>query len=258
MKKYRTLFVQFLKEYFAYRIRVILSILTQMVTPIAMIFVFSGIGSTGQIGLSQSQIVSYFLLTSLLYLFLNSNIDDFLKQLIQEGTIVNYLTKPLSLIKVALIRDLSWRIGKLVTGLPIIILLIVIYPPTSQPLNSNNPLLIITTVIIGYSLAFLISFSLGVITFWLEEVWGLQNLKYVLFLFLGGVALPYQMFPPLWQKILYCSPFPYLISWPLRIGLSGNILKEFITALLWLFIFLWLTKIVYRLGIKKYSAMGVS
>lgn len=112
-------------------------------------------------------------------------------------------------------------------------------------------------VLISYLLSFFISFSLGLLAFWLDEVWGFQNLKEVLFIFLGGVALPYQIFPQAMQSFLSWTPFPYLINWPMRLGIIQPIFLEIIIAIFWLLFFVFLGFLGWRNGLKKYSGMGV-
>jgi len=109
---------------------------------------------------------------------------------------------------------------------------------------------------ISFLIAFSFSFSLGLLTFWVEEVWGIQNVKEVAIVLLGGVALPYYFFPLALQKFLTFTPFPYMINWPLRKGFSGSLTFEFIMALSWLLIFTLISIFLWKRGIKKYSALG--
>jgi ABC-2 type transport system permease protein len=111
-------------------------------------------------------------------------------------------------------------------------------------------------MVISFLIAFSFSFVVGLLTFWVEEVWGLQNVKDVSIVLLGGVALPYYFFPITLQKILVFTPYPYLVNWPLRKGFSGNLLLEFIMAVFWLVTFLLLGQLLWKKGLKKYSALG--
>lgn len=231
-------------------------IITQFVPPLAMIWVFSGVAGSKLSFMGKDQIISYYIYSSILYLFLNSQIDEYVKNSIQDGTLAQFLLKPISFFNITLIKDLSARVAKLALGLPAFVILVIIY---WQKMNSFSlPALPITLmmVAVSYFLAFLISFTLGLTTFWLEEIWGLQNLKNVSVVLLGGVALPYQIFPEALQKVLFWTPFPYLVNWPIR--KAGNLIFEFLSAGLWLIIFFFLAIFLLNKGLKKYNTMGVA
>jgi len=233
-------------------------VISQFISPLVAIWILSGYIGNRFILMNRKEIVSYYLYTSLLYLFLNSSIDEMVKNCIQDGQMATYLLKPLSFVKVAFIRDLSTRVMKLSLGLPIFFLLLILsWREINIPLGLSLFLLPLMTLI-SFSLSFLISFTLGLSCLWLEEIWGLQNLKYVSIIVFGGVALPYQIFPVSLQRLLYWTPFPYLVNWPLRLGMSGSYFKEIIIAGIWLLFFLVLSRLVWRAGLKRYSAMGVA
>lgn len=257
MRKYRALFIQYLHEFFTYRLRVVFFTFSQLVSPIVMIAIFSGITNFTAINMNKDQVITYYLFSSIFFLFLNSRVDDFVKLSIQEGGLADSLLKPVNYWLICLIQDLARRIGKLVLGLPIIFLLLIVnINSLSLPVH-YNPLMVVFIVSISYLLSFFISFSLGLLAFWLDEVWGFQNLKEVLFIFLGGVALPYQIFPQAMQSFLSWTPFPYLINWPMRLGVNQPIFLEIIIAISWLLFFMFLGFLGWRKGLKKYSGMGV-
>lgn len=233
-------------------------IISQFISPLVMIWIFSG-GAIKQLkGVNQEQITSYYIFTSILYIFLNSTIDDYVRNSIQEGQLAFYLLKPLNFFWVAFVKDSSTRLTKLIMGLPIFGILFLLNRNSIEYSALPSPVIIFPMLLISFSLVFIISFSLGLLTFWLEEVWGVQNLKYVSFLLLGGVALPYQFFPLSLQRVLYWTPFPYLINWPLRQGFTGNLSFEFIIAIGWLILLLFFGRGLWRAGIKKYSTLGVA
>lgn len=258
MAKYWRFFIQNINEFLSYRLRVVLLILSQFISPLVMIWVFSGIAISKFSNLNQNQIVAYYIFTSILYLFLNSGVDDLVKSSIQDGTLARYFLRPGSFFTFSLVKELSGRIARLFLGLPIFIILVVANWGQVSSYLLPPFFLIILMMIISFSIAFLFSFNIGLLAFWIEEVWGVQNLKQVSFTLLGGAALPYQVFPQSFQNFLVWTPFPYLINWPLRYGFSGNVTLEFLIAIFWLIALIILYKILWRMGSKKYSAMGAA
>jgi ABC-2 type transport system permease protein len=129
----------------------------------------------------------------------------------------------------------------------------------------NIKLIPINLVIIGESLgvtviAFFLSFNfgyiLGLFSFWIEEAWILRNTRDVLVTLLGGVALPYFLFPKKLTEILAYSPFPYMISWPTRVFRDGIKMTDLLIGLIWLLISFVTIKILWEKVLVRYSGVG--
>lgn len=252
---YSSLLILYINEILIYKVKIILLTLSQFASPLIMMVILSNIPSTKTTGMSSSEIINYYIYTSLLFLFLSSKVDTFVGKSVIDGTLSTFLLKPLHFWIVALAGDFSARFVKLFIGLPIILFLLIINKEIIK-IDLNNLPLIILSIVIGYTLSFLISFSVGLLAFFLEEVWGIQNLKEVTILLLGGIALPYNFFPNSLQNFLHYTPFPYLINWSTRLGFSGNVSFEIFIATTWLFILFLICKLLWFAGIKKYSGIG--
>jgi ABC-2 type transport system permease protein len=254
--KYLVFLSQNLHDFLVYRLRLIISVISQFIAPLIMMLVLTNLPGKYISGMTKQQIISYYLFTSILFLFTNSNIDSFIKEAIQQGELAIYLIKPVKFWLVALVKDLSQRLIRLLIGIPIFVLLILIYSKSIPTIALTEFTLTIVTLILSFLLSFGLSFSIGLLAFFMEEVWGLQNVKNVAVVFLGGAVLPYYFFPATLQKVLIFTPFPYLVNWPLRKGFSGSITTEFIIVFAWLIFFMLFNINLWKKGLKKYSALG--
>jgi ABC-2 type transport system permease protein len=54
------------------------------------------------------------------------------------------------------------------------------------------------------------------------------------------------------------TPFPYLIAFPasLLVGLPVDVGRGFVSMLGWILIFLGANRLLWRIGLKRYSGMG--
>jgi ABC-2 type transport system permease protein len=256
MNKYFVFFLQNTHDFLVYRLRLFIIVISSFVAPLVIMRILTNIPGPKVNGMSKEQIISYYLVTSILFVFLNSRIDYFVKEAIQQGELATYLVKPVEFWKVALVKDLSGRVIRVVFGLPIFIVLLIVYHDVFHFSLTANAVLFVVMLIISSLLVFAFSFAVGLLAFWLEEVWGLQNLKDASVILLSGVGLPYSFFPVALQKFLIFTPFPYLVNWPLRKGFSGNLIGEFVIALAWLFILLLVNKILWKKGLRRYSGLG--
>jgi len=257
VRKYWEYFVQNINEYLAYRLRLFLSLASNLIVPITMIWIFSSLPQSQIAGMTKLEIVRYYVLGSFFYSFTNAKVDEFVKTSIQHGELGRYLIKPVNFWILAFINDFSLRFIRLLISLPIIFIFAMI---VGLPLNFLKTIISPTVAIVlvlSYLLSFLFSFSLGLLTFWVEEVWGLQNLKDTAIKILSGLAIPYQFFPIAVVALLKWLPFPYLVIWPLRIGFTGNFLTEVLIACVWVVIFYLLGVWLWRRGLNIYGATGL-
>jgi ABC-2 type transport system permease protein len=255
MNKYLAYFLQNSHDFFVHRMRILLIVVTTFVAPLVMMLVLSNLPGKVVSGLTKQEIITYYLTTSILFVFMNSRIDFFVKEAIQQGELAVYLIRPVKFWLVAFVKDMSGRVIRLLFGIPIFILLSVFYS-LSPALSMTDLMVLSLMLMLSFSLAFCLSFTVGLLAFWLDEVWGIQNVKEVSVVLLSGVVLPYSFFPEILQRILVFTPFPYLVNWPLRKGFSGSIILEFFIAGIWLLLLISLIVIMWRRGLKKYSALG--
>lgn len=110
------------------------------------------------------------------------------------------------------------------------------------------------------ALWFAVFYTLGLLAFWLDETWTLRVIFVIIANFLSGSALPLELFPETAQQILQFLPFPYMTWAPVKIFMgtySGSLLFAWLILFSWLLIFTLIASIVWRLGMRRYSAAGI-
>jgi ABC-2 type transport system permease protein len=118
--------------------------------------------------------------------------------------------------------------------------------------------------LLGLALAWIINFMMhlvvGLIAFWSDNALGYDTVIYQLYIMLGGVVIPVELFPKTIQQVLAWTPFPYVLDFPVRVmigRISGvAMLEKFGIQLFWIVVlgslFLW----GWRQALKRYSAAG--
>ncbi len=110
----------------------------------------------------------------------------------------------------------------------------------------------------AFSIAFLLQSLIASLCFWSEKATALERLLFLPFLFLSGLLAPLTAFPPAVQNWVRWTPFPYLIDFPARV-LSGDpvdLAAGFAAQLAWVGLLLPLVLLLWRAGVRRYSAMG--
>ena len=111
---------------------------------------------------------------------------------------------------------------------------------------------------LSFVIGFLLQSIICSLCFWTEKATGLERAIGGPYLFLSGLLAPISAFPTAIQKITYFTPFPYMISFPAQIlaGQENHVLYGYLVQLLWIVILLPLLVILWKTGIRNYTAMG--
>jgi ABC-2 type transport system permease protein len=182
---------------------------------------------------------------------------------ISQGDLANYLLKPVSYFKYWFVRDLSSKSLNLIfVFLETSIIFFVLKPPF---FIQNDPLffsLFLISLILAVILFFLILFIINFTPFWYPELaWGAQFLFIVIISeFLSGSVFPLDILPQSMQNILYFSPFPYLLFFPVQIYLgkfsSSFALRGIVISTGWIIILYFLMNFIWRRGLAAFRAEG--
>lgn len=210
---------------------------------------------------SQAQILTYIMVSALIRaIILSSRVIDVAGQ-INEGSIVNFLVKPLGFIKYYFARDLADKLLNIAFVILEISLLVILLKPSL--LLQQDPLILslfLLATILGLLLYFAFAFIIGMLAFWVENAWGPLFLVMILLEGFGGGLFPIDILPAPAANVLLLTPFPYFIYFPAKIYLGtlplNHLLYGFLVLIFWLIASWYLMMAVLKMGLKKYSAYG--
>ena len=124
-------------------------------------------------------------------------------------------------------------------------------------------LLAIACGYLAFLLRFFISYTISMLAFWIERVSALENLNYMPYLFLSGLVVPIQTLPPELQEVILWTPYPYILWFPAMLIAappeampSEMIARGLLTITGWIALFAIIQQVLWRRGLKHYSAMG--
>mgnify|MGYP001574013486 FL=1 len=212
-------------------------------------------------GYTQKTILTYIMIAALMRaIILSSRASDLANQ-INDGSIVNFLVKPLSFIKFYFIRDIADKLLNIAFVIfEISLLIFLLKPQIIIQANLNILLLTILAAIAGIIIYFCISFIVSLLAFWVESSWAFIFMMTIILEGFGGGLFPIDILPNPIFKILMLTPFPYLIYFPSKLYLGtmmGNeLLFGFSVLFFWVIILWFLIKWVLDMGLKSYTAVG--
>lgn len=265
MGKYYLIFKNTLQEFLVYRLSFVLWRFRSFISFLAILFFWMAIYRDNNrfLGYQKSQMYIYVLGIAFLKGMVFSTRTSDLAGMIREGELSRLLLMPISVFKVFLSRDIADKLLNFSFALFEIFLAIKIFNlPLFFPDKISSAVAGLLLIPVGFLLYFFLSMVLSLTAFWTDDIWAMRWIFMAVFLeFFSGALFPIDVLPFWLQKIIYLTPFPYLIYFPLKIWLgqissSGEITKIFLICFGWLGFFFWLAKSMWRKGYREYGAYG--
>lgn len=259
---YWQLFRVTLDQYFVYRLNFILWRLRVVLNLLLIYFLWSSLflQSKQLFGYSQSTMLSYVLLISILSdIVFSSKIHEVGVE-IMMGDIINKLLKPLSFFKYVITREIADKaINVACCILEIAVLFLLLQPKVAAPQHAGAMVIALLFLGIGICMSFFLSFCVSMIAFWSNEIWAPRFIYFMMVFMLAGNYFPLDILPDTLYNILLYTPFPYFIFMPVHIFLRGYTSMSFFhagIALLWTVIFYFLAMYLWKRGMKEFSFYG--
>jgi len=117
----------------------------------------------------------------------------------------------------------------------------------------------LSTAVVSFVADRMIVLTIGLISFWVEDVSGLYLLYSRAVMILGGMLLPIEVYPTWLQRVAAALPFQYLMYYPARLFVGADLrtwLHVLGAQLLIVGMILLLLMLIYHLGLRRVSAQG--
>jgi ABC-2 type transport system permease protein len=216
----------------------------------------------GATGFSEAEMMFYYLLVAVVDVLTAVNEDDWqIAADIREGAISQFLLKPVDYLWYRLALFFSGRIAFIaVAAVPLAIFVLCFRQYVLPPASLTAVLVFPVSLVLTALLQFFISYAMAMLAFWLLEI---STFIFILFAFeylASGHLFPLDILPPLLKQILYLTPFPYQMYFPISIYLGkaagAELWRGLAIQCLWVIVTYAFARFMWRRGIKKYSAFG--
>lgn len=208
------------------------------------------------------EMVSYYLLVTIVDALTAVNEDDWqIASDIKDGNISQFLLKPIDYLAYRLALFFSGRLTYLaVATVPLALFILYLRHYFVLPPNPAAFGWFLVSTVLTAMLQFFISYSLAMLAFWVLEV---STFIFIVFAFeyiASGHMFPLDILPPTVERILYFSPFPYQLYFPVSIYMGKSAGTDLARGLLiqgaWVVATYFLARFAWARGIKKYGAVG--
>lgn len=262
MQKYLSLLSISWKNGLVYRTSLLMWRVRQLLGTLMALSVWTVIfGANGQFGnYNRSEMITYIFLVALLQNIILSSALNALASTVYSGKISHELLKPLNLFYFFGIQEVADKAKNVAFIILESVLLFVVFKPEVVIPSLLVIAMVAVLVVMGTLLNFFISLLFGSLGFWSPDTWAPRFLFFMFVEFTAGRMFPLDILPDIFQKILYFTPFPYLSFVQTQLFLGRISLAESWIHLVilgaWLGFLGLLSKVIWKHGLKDYSAAG--
>ena len=260
MKKYFKIFKISLISYLEYRVNFVLSFLFSLVPFSVSVLLWVAVAKHSEF-IKVKEVVSYYFVILIVKNITTTNSIIRFSDDIRLGELNKYLLKPYNYCFYNLMADLPERIVFIVMNfIPLILIYTFLHNYIKLDLSLIKIFFFIIFLILGYLINFFIDFLIGLYSFYFSKVSSLYTSIKVLRNLSAGNIFPLLMLPAKIFLTLQFLPFMYTSYVPTMLLLERTsfdlILKNLFISIIWLSILCLLSAILWKRGMKRYSAYG--
>lgn len=211
-----------------------------------------------QFALTDVGFARYFLAVFVVRQFTNVWVVYEVEQDVLNGRMSPYLLQPLNPVW----RYVAGHVGERLARVPFIAGLVavffLIYPKALFLPSLSGALLAVLAMLAAFMLRFIMQYAFAMLAFWTERANAIEDLFFMLYLFLSGFLAPLDVFPPAVRELALLTPFPYLVYLPAQLLVGGqtDLGRGALTMTVWAIVFLIIQRAMWHFGLRRYSAMG--
>jgi ABC-2 type transport system permease protein len=220
-------------------------------------------GGTDIAGYRFENMVAYYLLTMVTRAFSSMpGLASGIALQVRNGEIKKFLIQPIDMVGFLLLNRIAHKLAYYSVALlpfAFVFFLCRHYFVDGWP-DAWTMLAYLLSLIMAFLLGFFLETSIGLISFWFLEVTSLLFVYMLFNFFLSGHMFPLDMLPEPWNQIVDMLPLKYLAYFPAAVFLGKVTGPELVRGLCaqaaWLIFFIVVARVMFRLGVKRYSGFG--
>ncbi|MBR0294694.1 MAG: ABC-2 family transporter protein [Bacilli bacterium] len=275
LRKYKPFVRASAIDMMAYRFNIITWAIVTVFEVACLIFLWLAVYQSSEGGIDSSingftykEMIVYVVLTTI-FGFITFNDDTlwFINRDIRQGTIGNFLIKPISYRGKFIASNIgAFLMMSIVFGIPLYaaglgVLIGIGYLPVASVWDfiAHFALFLVASVL-ACLLNGVISYIFGILCFYTSAAWGLNALKTTVISFLSGTLLPIAFFPNVFREIVTYMPFAGMSQNPVLILMMKydylECCKVILISLAWLVLLELFAKLLFSRAIKVVTVQG--
>jgi len=250
-------------EQWQYRANLLMYLLYWLVSPIIYLAVWTSIANqNGDVnGFTANDFITYYMVLLICDQITSNIVIHTFGYKIQDGTLSGELIRPIHpMLTNALVNNIAFKVLTILGFIPVWIVLLFLFKPDFSNVALSGILLSIPAMILGFFVSFLLSATITALAFWTTKIYSIHEFYFALILLFSGQFVPLPLMPKLVQDIAQYLPFQLFIYYPIQLILgklsTEQIIQGYLSGIIWFGVSILLFNLVWRNGVKRYSAVG--
>ncbi|HWQ13137.1 MAG TPA: ABC-2 family transporter protein [Roseiflexaceae bacterium] len=244
-----------------YRVALVIWLIGTVLQPVIYLVVWTNVaragGSVG--GYGAGDFAAYFIALMLVDHLTFSWIFYEFEYRIRQGQLSALLLRPIHPIHKDIAENVTYKLLTATVLWPTAAGLALVFQPTAQ-LSPWALAAFVPALLLGFGVRFLVEWTLALAAFWTTRVSALNQMYYVLTLFLSGQIAPLALLPAPARVAAALLPFRWMVAFPVELLIGrltpAEALQGLAAQLAWLCLSLVLLRLAWRAGLRRYSAVG--
>ncbi len=264
MKKYLTLARTALSRGITYRFTIMAYRVGEIFEVLFLILMWTAIyrDHSSVNGYTLEQMITYVLVGNMVRVLTRNFLEEHIGMEIKNGTLSLFLVKPMSYLRYCMVRE-SGRVvlPGLVSVASQVVVIFFFLNRFLSPSSVAHLAVAIAMIFLSFILELLLSFLVGLVALWTDEVAGLYSTIERVRKFLAGGYFPISLLPPMYGTVSFFLPFAYSFFLPTQLYLGKVTWQKGIQGLgiqlIWIMLLYIIIRLVWRRGIRRYEGIGI-
>lgn len=266
MNWWRFVIASELRKIMAYRVDFWITFLGQTIVQLSIARalwqnIFASSGNEVMEGYTLPMMTLYFLIVPIGNRMLQGENMGFLSREIYDGSLNRYLIYPISFFQY---KTLTYLTYSMFYGVQMIFIFVIYQTVFADGLTPDMMIHLMKGLAVFMFASFTFS-NLGMViellALWADNIWSLAVMCRFFCYFLGGSFVPVAFFPEWLQAALKYTPFPHLISLPVRTVMGLTTWEEIFTGIiiliLWATVLRIMAHMIWNKGQYRYTGVGI-
>ncbi len=264
MKKFLAIVRAFWQRSLTYRFTVVAYRIGEICEVLVLILMWTAIYGNQKIisGFTLQEMITYILVGNFFNALIRNFLANYIARDIKDGRLSMFLIKPMGYFSYILTQELGRiSLATIMSVLSQTIVIVFFANVFIWNRSAQYLLIIILMVILAFITELLLSYLIGLIAFWTDEVEGVYTTIDRIKKFFSGGYFPLSLLPLVFVKASFLLPFAYSFFIPAQLYLKKIDLSVGIEGLMiqaiWIIALYIIIKIVWGRGLKKYEGIGI-
>ncbi|MBA3450355.1 MAG: ABC-2 family transporter protein [Chloroflexia bacterium] len=259
---YRAQFKTTIAEQFQYRGALVIWLMGLVLAPVIYLSVWSSVAQSqgGEVdGFTAADFAAYYLVALVVSQATFTWIMWEMEFWIRQGSLSPLLARPVHPIHRHIASNLTFKLLTMAVVVPVVAVLAIVFRP-SFTISAWTALAFVPALALAMALRFAVEWTLASVAFWVTRVSAINQLYFVVFLFLSGFAAPLDLLPGPVRVLAEWLPFYRMLGFPVELLLGRltptQAIAGFGAQTAWLAVAVFLLNLMWTRGVRQYSAVG--